>query len=187
MKYVICVIIAALAAILTFIPERTERSTVVQKIPVQDIAGWQRTEIPVTDETRRILETNLISMQLYQQDNHRVLLTLVSYCGNMVAFHFPESCYTGQGSRIIHRETGTTGSTPYNEFTLRGNKGNKTVRYYFKTSRHRTSSAITARFFHFLDLLRFEPCSVTLVRLTAETPEDIALFMGVLSTTAPYI
>ncbi|MHB9155764.1 MAG: exosortase C-terminal domain/associated protein EpsI, partial [Endomicrobiales bacterium] len=67
------------------------------------IGEWRGREIYFRDEVRGILETDSVLMREYRRAGRRVRLAIVYYADARVALHLPESCYTGQGSRIVEK------------------------------------------------------------------------------------
>lgn len=148
----------------------------ISKIPL-NIGEWQGKEIPIDKKISAILETSSILMREYSNGKDSVDLAIVYYKDSRVALHLPESCYTGQGSHIVKRETeeiSTLGLKDFyaNKLLLKGNKGNQVILYYFETGSMRTNSYLALRWQMILNKLNSKRTSGALVRFSTVTTEN---------------
>lgn len=143
----------------------------MSKIPL-NVGGWQGEDIAIDEKTKNILETESVLMRKYVKGENSLWLAIVYYKDSRVALHLPESCYTGQGSHIVKRETeeiSILGLKNFyaNKLVLKGNKGNQVILYYFETGDIRTGSYQTMRWQMILNRLKSKSNSGALVRFSA--------------------
>ncbi|HNQ50070.1 MAG TPA: EpsI family protein [Candidatus Omnitrophota bacterium] len=123
-------------------PSGQDMSVTILGFPLA-INGWIGMNIDVDTNTKDLLETQAVLMRRYKKGTSRVDLAVVYYPDDKVGFHMPESCYTGQGSHIIDKDVstfdvGNRSQLLCNRLSVRGNKGNEEVFYYFQSGNIRT-------------------------------------------------
>jgi len=148
----------------------------MSKIPL-NIGEWQGEDIAIDKKTKDILETESVLMRKYVKGENSIWLAIVYYKDSKVALHLPESCYTGQGSHIVKRETEEIyipglKSFYTNKLILKGNKGNQVILYYFETGDIRTNSYQTLRWQMMLNKLKSRSNSGALVRFSTLLQQD---------------
>ena len=109
------------------------------------VDGWAGKEIPIEASVSAILETDSVIMREYKKGADAVSLAIVYYKDSKVALHLPESCLSGQGSRLTEvgedRIDGARpDSFPVTKLVTTNKSGNLLILYYFKTGELRTNS-----------------------------------------------
>jgi EpsI family protein len=102
---VICLLLAASAGVLLLKPPKTVNDNSFRKLPDQ-LGLWNKTEdIKFQDRVINILGTDEVVSNIYvSPENKKIQVTFVHAVNNRSAFHPPEYCLTGGGSRIIGKE-----------------------------------------------------------------------------------
>lgn len=150
----------------------------ISKIPF-NIGDWRGEEILVDRQTKDILETNSVLMRKYVnlKNDERIDLAVVYYQNSRIAFHLPESCLLGHGSRLSNREIEKINLSNGENFfatrlTIKNDFGNNLVVYYFETGTLRTSSYLSFRWEMLLNKLKGRNTSGALVRFSIVTTGD---------------
>ena len=129
----------ATAAGFVFIDSRLSRgvSTVnLNKLPLT-LGSWEGKNFPVSERILQILETEYILDRDYvNKEGRHVYLSIVYYPDNKIGFHNPESCNTGEGSKIIKKDVLPIGKKEsaglkVNRLILERTQGNKVILYFF--------------------------------------------------------
>ena len=142
------------------------------KIPLH-VGEWQGEDISVDDETKNILETEEVLIRRYiNSKEEKVFLSIVYYKDSRVALHLPESCLTGQGSRLIERkseriEIDAHQSFLVNQIITTSPRGNQLVLYYFKAGNLQTNSYMALRWQMMKNKLMAKSNSGALVKFSA--------------------
>lgn len=140
--------------------------------------GWIGNELSVDKQTKEILQTNSVLMSEYKNPNRKdIALTIVYYKDSRTAFHLPESCLLGHGSRLVDKNIeliNNPGGTNFYVNKLKIQKGMKKhiVLYYFETRKFKTSSYFEFRKKILLGKLKGESTSGALVKFVIETEEN---------------
>ena len=120
------------------------------KIPL-NVGDWKGEDLSVDDETKNILETEEVLIRRYiNSKEEKVFLSIVYYKDSRVALHLPESCLTGQGSRLIERKSERIEIDAHQNFLVNqiittSPRGNQLVLYYFKAGNLQTNSYMALR------------------------------------------
>lgn len=151
----------------------------ISRIPLS-IGDWQGEEIPIEKNIKDILETDAVLMRKYSNikiKGQEIILAIVYYKDNRVALHLPESCLSGQGSRLTER--GQVGiSIPGEKDFLAtkiittSDRGDMLILYYFETGGIRTNSYQTLRWHMLKNKLKLRSNSGALVRFSAPIKTD---------------
>jgi len=138
-KFMILFVALATAAGFVFIDSRLSRgvSTVnLNKLPLT-LGSWEGKNFPVSERILQILETEYILDRDYvNKEGRHVYLSIVYYPDNKIGFHNPESCNTGEGSKIIKKDVLPIGKKEsaglkVNRLILERTQGNKVILYFF--------------------------------------------------------
>jgi EpsI family protein len=129
---------------LTYYNKRPLTNIDLTRIPLT-IGGWQGKEIPTDESVSAILETDSVLMRQYKKGKETIFLAIVYYKDSKVAFHLPESCLTGGGSRLVgvskEKMTGKNGKRlKLNRLDIKNGPSNQVMLYYYKAGETRTDS-----------------------------------------------
>ena len=108
----------------------------LNKLPLT-VGSWEGRSFPVAERILRILETEFILDRDYvNKEGRHVYLSIVYYPDNKIGFHNPESCNTGEGSKIIKKDVLPIGKKEsaglkVNRLILERTQGNKVILYFF--------------------------------------------------------
>lgn len=113
-------------------------------IPLK-IDEWIGKEIPADEYVKEILETKSVLLRTYSDGRDDIMLTIVYYKDSRVAFHLPEGCLSGQGSKLFSRNEEKIDivgeeSFPSTELITKTNNNIQVILYYFETGKFRTSN-----------------------------------------------
>ncbi|MFC2061042.1 exosortase C-terminal domain/associated protein EpsI [Elusimicrobiota bacterium] len=116
----------------------------IYAVPLE-IGDWNGKELVIEDSVKKILETDSVMMREYSRGTDKIWLAVVHYNDARVSLHLPESCYSGEGSKIAERSNTEVSAEGRKDFTakrmiVKGNKGNRIVFYYFLTGNTSTGS-----------------------------------------------
>ncbi len=142
------------------------------KIPL-NVGDWKGEYISVDDETKNILETEEVLIRRYiNSKEEKVFLSIVYYKDSRVAFHLPESCLTGKGSRLTSRkkekvEIDEQQSFFATKFITTSPREDKLVLYYFKIGSLQTNSYTTLRWQMMKNKLMAKSNAGALVKVSA--------------------
>ena len=150
-KLSIILLLFVIAALMVFIDDRFSTGAVavdLNQLPAQ-VGEWKGKSYPSDERIMRILGTEYILDRDYaNQEERHVYLSIVYYPDNKIGFHNPESCNTGEGSKIIRRDihsirNGKTGEASENEFKvnrliLERTSGDKAIFYFFVSGNYMT-------------------------------------------------
>ena len=180
-----CIIIIAVLIAFAVLVLRVQYKHPVQKANIDisniplNIGGWHGAEIPVDQNTKDILETEAVLMREYSKDNNSIVLAIVYYKDSKVALHQPESCLSGQGSKLAEREEVTVAvpgqkSFPATQIVTTSDRGDLLILYYFETGNIRTNSYGALRWQMLINKLKSRSNSGALVRFSAPITKDQA-------------
>jgi EpsI family protein len=163
------------------------------------LGEWKGVNIPVENDIKSILETDMVLMRQYAHDSENpVSLAVVYYKNSRVALHLPESCLMGQGSRLINR--GTTKIALINDNSFEANTllvskdGFRIlVLYFFETGNLRTNSYFNFRWRMLMNKLKGRETGGALIRFTTEVTgendakslEKLKKFIGEIGKVLP--
>jgi EpsI family protein len=159
------------------------------KIPYE-IGGWKGLDVEYDDSVKAILETDSIILREYVNGVKKLWLAIVYYENSRFSIHLPESCYSGQGSHIIEKSIEKimfdTANKPeithnksnkvkinkidnfnVNKLIVTGNKGHRSILYYFETGNVRTHSYMKIRWDMIKSRIRKNKNNGALVRVSA--------------------
>ena len=150
-KLSIILLLLVIAAVMVFIDDRfSARAATVNlnQLPFQ-IGEWKGRSYPPDERIMRILGTEYILDRDYaNQEQRHVYLSVVYYPDNKIGFHNPESCNTGEGSKIITRDVYSIGrgkmdkasenEIKVNRLILERTKGDKVILYFFVSGNYMT-------------------------------------------------
>ncbi len=149
-KYLVLLVLLLVAAGFVFIDGRFSKKAVavdLNRLPLA-LGDWQGKNYPVDERILRILETEyILDRQYFNRAGNQVYLSIVYYPDNKIGFHNPESCNTGEGSKIIKKDVfsiknGTGGDQPedlkVNRLILNRMNGNKVIMYFFVSGNYMT-------------------------------------------------
>jgi EpsI family protein len=150
-KLSIILSLLAVAAAMVFIDDRFSTGAVpvnLNLLPVQ-IGEWKGRNYPLDERIMQILGTEYILDRDYTNNRgSHVYLSIVYYPDNKIGFHNPESCNTGEGSKIIKRDIHSIGSArivlasengfKVNRLILERTRGNKAIFYFFVSKNYVT-------------------------------------------------
>lgn len=150
----------------------------ISAVPLK-INGWQAEDVGVDKKTKDILETESVLVRKYQMGKKAAWMSVVYYKDSRVALHLPESCSVGSGSFIVKktREKQPDNRGPdffENMISLRGNKGNHIIIYYFETDNLKTSSYQAMRWRMMVNRLKGKSSGGALVRFSYQVTGDNA-------------
>lgn len=175
-RYVILIIILIIFSLSTIwlqVNQPKHKTDVdISKIPL-NVGDWKGEEILVDRQTKDVLETDSVLMRRYVniKNNERIDLAVVYYKNNRIAFHLPESCLLGHGSRLTNREIEKinlpNGKNFYaTKLSIKNDVTNNLVVYYFESGTLRSSSYLSFRWQILLNKLRGRSTSGALVRFS---------------------
>jgi EpsI family protein len=126
----------------------------LEKLPLT-FGGWRGKSYPVEERILQILETNYILDRDYVNgDGRHVFLSIVYYPDNKIGFHNPESCNTGEGSKIIQKDVlSIPKQNPatqldgfkVNRLILQRMQGNKVILYFYVSGDYMTHDYLKFR------------------------------------------
>jgi hypothetical protein len=132
-----------ISAAFVFIDGRLSKKTgpVDLNRPTLALGDCQGKNCPVDERILRILETEyILDRQYFNRAGNQLYLSIVYSPNNKIGFHNPESCNTGEGSKIIQKDVLALGG-PQSTVSLNGfkvnplilerMKGNKVIYYFF--------------------------------------------------------
>ncbi len=143
-----------------------------------NIGEWKGEEISVEKNIKDILETDAVLMRQYTHpDGSEIVLAIVFYKDSRVALHLPESCLTGQGTKLISEESikitaPDNGRILANQLITKSRWENNLVLYFFETGDLMTSSYFSFRKHMLLSRLVNKPSSGALVRFSIKFKEE---------------
>lgn len=103
---VVCILIAvAIIGLLSYLPARTDAALRVKVADFPKAIGeWRGADIPLDEETYRILETRNLFMRDYKNTKGDSIYFYVVYSeDNRKVSHPPEVCYLGSGVTIVDK------------------------------------------------------------------------------------
>jgi len=149
-NYLILFILLVITAGFVFMDSSLSKSvgTIdLEKLPLT-LGGWQGKSYPVKERILQILETEYILDRDYVNgDGRHLFLSIVYYPDNKIGFHNPESCNTGEGSKIIQKDVLSIGKQnptnqlddfKVNRLILQRMQGNKVILYFFVSGNYMT-------------------------------------------------
>jgi len=180
LRIVLIIFILIISAWLTFNIQRNQPQFSLEgdiaALPL-DFDDWSGKELEVDREVKDILQTDNILIREYINSSGKVItLTIVYYRNSRTAFHLPESCLLGHGSRLTEKKVASLldkSGKPFrvNELEIRQGTKEHIVLYYFETGKFRTSSYFDFRKKILLGKLKGNNTSGALVRFFIETDE----------------
>jgi len=149
-KFLILFILFAVTAGFVFADASLSRSVRIidlNKLPLT-VGSWEGKSFPVAERILRILETEYILDRDYvNKEGRHVFLSIVYYPDNKIGFHNPESCNTGEGSKIIKKDVypikngnmdRESENFKVNRLILGRTKGDKVILYFFVSGNYMT-------------------------------------------------
>lgn len=149
-KYMVLLVLLLVAAGFVFIDARFSKKAAavdLNRLPLA-LGHWQGKNYPVDERILRILETEyILDRQYLNRAGNQVYLSIVYYPDNKIGFHNPESCNTGEGSKIIKKDifslggpnsTASLNGFRVNRLILERMKGNKVILYFFASGNYMT-------------------------------------------------
>jgi len=157
-KLTIILLLFVIAGVMVFINDRfsTGAATVnLNQLPVQ-LGEWNGRNYPPDERIMQLLGTEYILDRDYvNHEGRNVYLSVVYYPDNKIGFHNPESCNTGEGSKIIKRDIysigiGSMGKASENDFKvnrliLERTRGDKVIFYFFVSGSYITHDYLKFR------------------------------------------
>ena len=129
-KLSIILLLLVIAAVMVFIDDRFSAGAApvnLNQLPVQ-IGEWKGRNYPPDERVMQILGTEYILDRDYaNREGSHVYLSIVYYPDNKIGFHNPESCNTGEGSKIIKRDIHSIGNGNTGKASANGFKVNRLI------------------------------------------------------------
>jgi EpsI family protein len=175
-RYVITFILLLTTAVLHLLIGHLQANAAVNSAPPDllnlpsDILYFRQEgpDVPVSESTRQLLETNTILTRNYVSLNGGfVQLTIVCAGKTRRSLHFPEVCFTGQGWETQGKAPIPVGLLFVGQgLTLQKGDSRQAVLYFFKTGANLTGNYFVNSFCWVRDKLLLRNPSSMLVRLS---------------------
>ena len=192
-KLSIILLLFVIAAAMVFIDDRfsTGGAAVnLNQLPVQ-IGEWKGRNYPQDERIMQILGTEYILDRDYaNQEGSHVYLSVVYYPDNKIGFHNPESCNTGEGSKIVKRDVhlignDNTGKAAENEFKvnrliLERTGGDKAIFYFFVSGNYVTHDYFKFRLHMLKRQMTFRRASGAQVQIQSVLAPDLRTTLPVM-------
>lgn len=171
----VILIIAAATALISYLPGREDIAlkTKVSDFP-QKIGGWSSTDVKVSDDVYRILETrNLFVREYKNAKGDSVFLYIVYSEDNRKVSHPPEVCLMGSGMSIVDKSSiPVSDSITANKLLVETANSRELVVYWFKAGSLNTDKYLKQQFKIVLGRLLGKRTSGALIRLSADIKND---------------
>lgn len=171
----VILIIAGAAALISYLPAREDIAlkTKVSDFP-QKIGGWSSTDVKVSDDVYRILETRNLFVREYKNANgDSVFLYIVYSEDNRKVSHPPEVCLMGSGMSIVDKSSiHVSDSITANKLLVETANSRELVVYWFKAGSLNTDKYLKQQFKIVLGRLLGKRTSGALIRLSADIKND---------------
>lgn len=145
-----------------------------QRIPLE-IGGWEGLDIPMDEQSMRVLETRDILYRSYaKQGAPPVYLCVVFSENNRRSVHPPEVCYTASGWEIGKKNFVSSevfSITPPFEIVqieIAKDQNKQLISYWYKAGNHYTSSVFRHQWNMVLSQLLFRNATSALIRFSTE-------------------
>jgi len=179
-----CVLVVTLSlfsALMFFIKvDQTPRELFVDifKMPMV-LKGWQAENILIEKKVKDILETEFVLSRKYSKGLDSIQLDVIYYNNKQIAFHLPEGCFLGQGSRLIERNAREIELLDKEHFwvnqlvTTDGKGHYQMMLYFFETGKLKTNNSLPLRLQMIKDKFKLKKNSAALIRVTIPVKENI--------------
>jgi len=192
-KLSLILLLLVLAAAMVFIDDRLSSGAAavnLNRLPIE-IGQWKGHAYPPDERIMRILGTEYILDRDYvNPDQRHVYLSVVYYPDNKIGFHNPESCNTGEGSKIAKKDVysiGRAGTNPaagsdikVNRLILERTKGDKVILYFFVSGNFMTHDYLEFRLHMMKQQMGFRRPSGAQVQIHGVVAPDLNTTMPVL-------
>lgn len=160
------------------------KGSATSEIGLQDIPytieQWRGRDLNVSERIYAILETEDLLVREYTNPRgERVWLAIVYCAGNRSAFHPPEICYLGGGTKLLDKGAEVIeipGDTPYtmrvNKFLMKEKDGKRVAWYWFTAGDRVISNYYRQQYYILRDELRRNWSGGALVRVSTPVFDD---------------
>ena len=190
-KLSIILLLLVIAAVMVFIDDRFSTGAApvnLNQLPVQ-IGEWKGRNYPPDERVMQILGTEYILDRDYaNREGSHVYLSVVYYPDNKIGFHNPESCNTGEGSKITKRDVHSIGNGnkskksknvfKVNRLILERTRRDKVIFYFFVSGSYVTNDYFKFRLHMLKQQMTFRRASGAQVQIHSMIAPD-------LNTTVP--
>lgn len=190
MKYWVVVVLLGLTAGMSVALSQKEH--IYTKVDIKDfpmkIGSWIGKELPLDEETYKILETrNVLFRKYYKQSSERgetasVYLYIIYSEDNRKVSHPPEICYTGGGAELISKSQVSidTGSQimRVNKFIVEEHKQKEMVLYWYSAGGEFTTNYLRQQMKVVLGQLGRRGSGASLIRVSAPIAKGEAETLG---------
>lgn len=185
----------------SFFRQYTQSDTVNIHLFPKEIAGWQGTEVPISDHDYDILETRNAFTRVYRSPQGAEIMLFVVYSqNNRKVSHPPEICYTGSGAAIVGKGLAKfdtqSGSIYFNRVAVEFGETKEAMYYAFKVGKGFTPNYWNQQIQIAFKALLGQPASSALIRLSmtanGKSEEELdavarEFFRDIFPAVAPYL
>jgi len=175
MRFTFLIVILFLSSVTVFVltsdTKEKKKEIDLTKLPLE-IGQWKGKDLPVEQNIRDILETNMVMIREYfNKSGVGIVVAVVYYKDSRVALHLPESCLLGFGSVLTERsllEINIPGEKNFfaNRLQIENSLGKYSVLYFYQAKDFFTASYYKFRLRMLLHKIRGLDKSGALVRFT---------------------
>ncbi len=173
-NFIIVVIIMALVAAVALASYLPTRNDIALKTKVADfpmtIGGWQGTDLPLSEDDYKILETKNLFVRDYKNAQGQTVQLYVVYSeDNRKVSHPPEVCYMGGGVTIVDKsEVELTPAIKAMEMIVENNDSQQMVVYTFKAGDTYTNQYTSQQWKVVIDRLFGKRTAGALIRFSTD-------------------
>jgi len=192
-KLSLILLLLILAAAMVFVDDRFSSGAAavdLNRLPIE-IGEWKGHAYPPDERIMRILGTeHILDRDYANREQRHVYLSVVYYPDNKIGFHNPESCNTGEGSKIAGKDVysiargetdGASGSgIKVNRLVLERTKGDKVILYFFVSGNFITHDYLEFRLHMMKQQMGFRRPSGAQVQIHSVIAPDLKTTMPVL-------